>query len=253
MKVKRWRKRIIWKRRLLRVLKLSLLSVVLLFSGYGIYIFLVYSPYFKIKEIRIEGNQDINRKDILSSIEIKRGENIFKVKLKQARKGLRSLNQIKDIDIHRDFPDKIVLKISERVPIAELEGEDNLHSDKVKLIDNEGITFFGKARRIPKILGAKDSLERREMVNFLAKLMAVDLGFYKKISYIDGNNPRKIRLKIDHGLLIWGPVGGETESQLEKKLAYLDLVLKDLLKNGKTFTYLDLRFLKEGKGEIIVG
>lgn len=253
MKVKRWRKRILWKRRFFRVLRLTLLSAALLFSGYEIYKFLIYSPYFKIEEIRIEGNQDINGKDILSLLDVKKGENIFKVKLRQAKRGLRSLKQIKDIDIHRDFPDKIVLKITERVPIAELDGGSNVHSNKVELIDKEGITFLGKARKIPKILGAKDSLERREVVNFLTKLMAVDFQFYEKISYIDGNNPRKIKLKTDQALLIWGPVGEETEPQLEKKLAYLNLVMNDLLKKGKTFNYLDLRYLKQGKGEIIVG
>jgi len=253
LKVKRWQKRILWKRRFFRVLRLALLSVTLFFSGYGIYNFLNYSPYFKIKEIRIEGNQDIDRKDILSLLDIKKGENIFKVKLRQVKRELRSLKQIKDIDIHRDFPDRIVLKITERVPIAQLDGGDSGHSNKVELIDREGITFLGKARDIPRILGAKDSLKRQEVMNFLAKLMAVDFQFYKKISYIDGNNPRRIKLKMDQALLIWGPVGKETETQLQKKLTYLNLVLQDLLKNSKTFNYLDLRFLREGKGEIIVG
>jgi len=253
LRVRRWRKRILWRRRFFGVLKLTLLLVTLLFSGYGIYNSLIHSAYFKIEEVRIEGNHDINRKDILSVLDIKKGENIFKVKLRQARKELRSLEQIKDIDIHRDFPDKIVLKITERVPIAQLEGEENVHSNKVKLIDKTGITFFGKARKIPKILGAKDSLVRKEVVNFLAKVMVVDFRFYKKISYIDGNNPRKIKLKIDQALLIWGPVGKETETELEKKLTYLNLVLKDLLKNSKTFNYIDLRLLRDGKREIIVG
>jgi len=253
LEVKRWRKRIVWRRRFFRVLRLSLLLVILLFSGYEIYNFLIHSPYFRIEEIKIEGNQDIDRKDILSLLEIKKGENIFRVKLKRATRGLRSLKEIKEIDIHRDFPDKIVIKITERVPIAELDGGDNGRSNKVELIDKEGITFLGKARNMPKILGAKDSLKRREVADFLANLMAVDSQFYKKISYIDGNNPRNIKLKIAQALLIWGPVGKETESQLEKKLAYLNLVLKDLLKNNRTFKYLDLRFLKEGKGEIIVG
>jgi len=253
LKVKRWQERILWKRRFFRVLRFTLLSVTLLFSGYGIYNFLSYSPYFKIKKIRIEGNQDIDRKDILSLLDIKKGDNIFKVKLRQTKRGLRSLKQIKEIDIHRDFPDKIVLKITERAPIAQIDGGDSVHSNKVELIDKEGITFLGKTRDIPRILGTKDSLKRKEVVSFLAKIMAVDFRFYKKISYIDGNNPRKIKLKLDQTLLIWGPVGKETETQLEKKLIYLNLVLQDLLKNSKTFNYLDLRFLKGGKGEIIVG
>jgi len=253
LKVKRWQKRIFWRRRFFGVLKLTLFLVTLLFSGYEIYNFLNHSPYFRIKEISIEGNQNINSKDILSLIDIRRGENIFKVKLKQAKQRLTSLKEIKHIDIHRDFPDKIVLKITERVPIGELAEGVNVHSNKVELIDREGVTFLGKARRVPKILGAKDSLVRKEVADFLAKLMAIDSQFYEKISYIDGNNPRKIKLKISQALLIWGPVGEETENQLVKKLTYLNLVLEDLLKNRKTFNYLDLRFLKEGKGEIIVG
>jgi len=253
LEVKRWQKRILWKRRFFRVFRVGLLLVILLFSGYEIYNFLIHSAYFRIEEIKIEGNQDIDRKDILSLLEIKKGDNIFKVELKQATRRLRSLKEIKEIDIHRDFPDKIVLKITERVPIAQLDGGDNDHSNTVELIDKEGITFLGKARNMPKILGAKDSLERQKVVNFLANLMAVDYEFYKKISYIDGNNPGNIKLKIDQALLIWGPAGKETEDQLVKKLAYLNLVLDDLVKNNRTFNYLDLRFLKEGKGEIIVG
>jgi cell division protein FtsQ len=253
LKVKRWQKRILWRRRFFRVLKITLLLVIFIFSGYGIYNFLIHSPYFKIKEIRIEGNHETDREDILSLIDVKTGENIFKVKLKQAELDLRSLKQIKNAQIQRNFPDTIMVKITERVPIAELDGGDNVYYNKLKLIDEEGIIFFGKRRKIPKILGAKDALERRKVVNFLAKLRAVDLSFYEKITYIDGSNPRNIRLKTDGWLLIWGPAGEETEKELEKKLAYLDLVLKDLLRNSRTFNYLDLRFLKGGKGEIIVG
>lgn len=253
MEVKRWQKRILWKRRIFRVLRLTLLSLVLLFSGYGIYKFLIYSPYFKIQEIKIEGNQQISRKDILLPLNIKKGDNIFKVRLTQAKRRLRSIKQIKEIDVLRDFPDKIVLKITERVPIARLDKGASVHSNKVELIDEEGITFLGKDRDLPIILGAKDSVKRKEVVSFLTKLMAVDFQFYNRISYIDGNNPRKIKLKMDRAVLIWGPVGKETETQLEKKLSYLNLVLQDLLKNSKSFNYLDLRFLKEGKGEIIVG
>lgn len=253
MEVKRWQKRILWKRRIFRVLRLTLLSVTLLFSGYGIYKFLICSPYFKIEKIKIEGNQDISRKEIESLLGIKKGDNIFKVRLGQAKRRLENLKQIKEINIYRNFPDKIVLKITERVPIAEIHKEDSVHSNKVELIDKEGITFLGKARDLPIILGAKDSVKSKEVVSFLAKLMEVDFQFYKKISYIDGNNPRKIKLKMDRAILIWGPVGKETENQLEKKLTYLNLVLQDLLRNSKTFNYLDLRFLKEGKGEIIVG
>lgn len=253
MRVKRWKKRILWRRRFFRILRLTLLSVILLFSAYEIYKFLINSPYFKIKQIEIKGNHEINENHILSLLNIKKGENIFKTKLTKAKTGLRSLKEIKDIDIHRNFPDKIVVRITERVPIAELDEGGNGHSDKVQLIDKEGVTFLGKARRIPKILGAKDSTRRQEVVDFLAKLTGVDSQFYEKISYIDANNPRKVELKIDQALVIWGPVGKETETALEKKLAYLNLVMNDLLKNAKTFNYLDLRYLKEGKGEIIVG
>lgn len=253
MEIKRWQKRILWKRRILRVLRLVLLSVTLLFSGYGIHKFLIYSPYFRIKKIKIEGNQDIDKKEIESLLDIKKGDNIFKVKLRRTEGRLRSLKQIKEIDIHRNFPDKIVLKITERVPIARLDKGDGIGSNKVKLVDREGVTFSGKARDLPRILGTKDAVNRKEVVSFLAKLMAVDFQFYKKISYIDGRNRRKIEVKTDEAVLIWGPVGKETENQLQKKLTYLNLVLQDLLKNSKNFNYLDLRFLKEGKGEIIVG
>jgi len=253
LKVKRWRKRIIWRRRFLRVLQISLFSVLFIFSGYEIYTFLIRSPYFKIREIIIEGNHDIDRKDIIALLSIRKGENIFKVKLNQARRSLGSLKQIREVNIHRNFPDRIVVRITERVPIAQIEGRDNIHSGKVELIDKEGIAFLGKARKIPKILGAKDNERRKEVVDFLAKLMAVDFGLYQKISYIDGSNPGRIKLKTEQALFIWGPVAKETEDQMEKTLIYLDLVLQDLKKNNRTFNYLDLRFLKEGKGEIIVG
>lgn len=225
----------------------------LLFSAYGIYNFLIHSPYFKIKEIKIEGNQDIANKDILMKIKIRKGDNIFKVSLRKAKRELGALKQIKDTDIHRDFPDRIVIKITERVPIAQIWTGTEGHSHRVELIDKEGITFPGRKGNIPKILGTKDSLERWEIVNFLAKLMDVDFGFYKRISYIDRKNPRRVEVKTERALLIWGPVGKETETQMEKKLAYLNLVLEDLINNGRNFDYVDLRFLKEGKGEVIVG
>lgn len=85
---------------------------VMLLAGYV----LLQSPFFIITKITVEGNNNVTAEEIVQVSGLVTGMNIFKADLTIASAKVKVLPMIKEIEIIRDFPDTIVLKVIERQP-----------------------------------------------------------------------------------------------------------------------------------------
>ncbi len=79
---------------------------------------LSYLPYFKIKNVEIEGNRVLSKKDILKILNIKNEDSIFFYDKKTAVKKFHETGIVKDIKIHSIYPNTLKVMIRERYPIA---------------------------------------------------------------------------------------------------------------------------------------
>jgi len=100
------------------------------YEGYG---YVVSSPYFNISEITLEGNVSLKRDEVLSLCNIKTGQSIFSLRLDDIYKRLNKHPWIKDAVVKKEMPDRLSIKISERLPAAVLK------SRGIYLMDNEGV------------------------------------------------------------------------------------------------------------------
>lgn len=111
----------------------------------GLIYFLIFSSFFEIKEIKISGNQKVNRESIESLVkkEIEtdfrffKNKNINFVNLKELNKVImKEFPQVSNVVSQKDLPEILLLDIEERKPAAIFKQDENYF-----FIDKEGVIF----------------------------------------------------------------------------------------------------------------
>jgi cell division protein FtsQ len=79
---------------------------------------LVASDYFKVRQIRVENQRRISREEILALSDIRAGSNIFELDLDRIGERIEENPWIAGAQVRRVFPDKLHIRVEERVPRA---------------------------------------------------------------------------------------------------------------------------------------
>jgi len=85
------------------------------------------SDFFQIADIGIEGCQKLGKKEILELSGVNVHSNLVKISIGQVRKRLESHNWIERAKINREWPDRLVISVKERKPVAIINLDDGLH------------------------------------------------------------------------------------------------------------------------------
>lgn len=123
------------------LLGLSKVSVlVFLVGGVGLfaYIFFGYlytSPYFRIREIIVNGEKKLSEIEVLNLARIDIGSNILAVGLKDISKRIEQHPWVEQAMVKRRLPRKIVIDIIERTPAV------MINLDRLYLVDKKGLIF----------------------------------------------------------------------------------------------------------------
>ena len=94
------------------------------------------TPYFEIKETSVRGLKELTEKDVLTLVEIKSGQNILAVNVDVLARRVAVNPWIKNVYVGREFPNRIVVDVRERNPIALVKQASDFY-----LMDSEGIIF----------------------------------------------------------------------------------------------------------------
>jgi len=117
---------------------LALLAAATFFSVLFIYAYnyLLSASYFEIKEISVRGVKELTEKDILAMAKIQQRSNILAVSTDVVAGRIAANPWVKHIYVGRELPDRLVLDVRERTPIALLKQAGNFY-----LMDGEGVVF----------------------------------------------------------------------------------------------------------------
>ncbi|OGP61783.1 MAG: hypothetical protein A2169_14780 [Deltaproteobacteria bacterium RBG_13_47_9] len=106
-----------------------------LFIGHRTYVHLSGTPFFSVREIEVEGCQKITRETLLSLAGMGEMSNLFTLRLSEVAKRLESHPWIDQIKMRKVFPNKILIQVMEKKPIAILQ------LDELYFIDSKGVIF----------------------------------------------------------------------------------------------------------------
>lgn len=90
----------------------------------------------RVEDIYIEGRKDLSREQLLAKIAVERGTPLFSVDTRAVQSRLLELQPVHDARVTRLWPDRLLVQIQERVPIA-LWQKDG----KLMPIDRDGVAL----------------------------------------------------------------------------------------------------------------
>ncbi|GAG93630.1 unnamed protein product [marine sediment metagenome] len=95
------------------------------------------SEYFKVKNIDIQNNTHYKDEEVKVLISEVIGANIFEINKKRVEETIaRELNWVKEAELRKIFPDKVIIKLDERKPYLKI-----VYKDKYFLMDSEGVVL----------------------------------------------------------------------------------------------------------------
>jgi cell division protein FtsQ len=111
---------------------------------------------YALKTIEVTSDGKLSRETILHAADVAEGKNIFSIDLPKVQEKLGSLPQVEDSRIQRILPNKLVISIQERRPVAWVVPADtntgSFNFENAYLVDRRGILLKTKSLA-PEYLG----------------------------------------------------------------------------------------------------
>jgi len=124
--------------------------------------FIVHSSLLSLKDITFEGCRNVTPKELMKAADVMPGRNIFDMDLEQLAQQLKASPWVKDVILKRVFPNRLKIRIIERVPVA------MAYQEKLFLVDKEGVLFKevapGDNRDMPIITGLSPSQPNTQLI-----------------------------------------------------------------------------------------
>jgi cell division protein FtsQ len=226
-------------RSILLIVMVMSTSIILIFA----FNFGINAPCFRVRETVVCGCREVTEKEVILLGAVRSSQSLLTLNEELITRRIKANPWIKSVSLGRELPDRLVVQIRERSPIAVIKQDANLY-----LVDREGIIFkkLGKNDEIdlPVLTGLykKGKLDEcllknaRDLLNELSASKSFPT--LDNVSEIKGNEVSGITIFTDNGLcLMLGTDNYRT------KLQRLTPVLEDLeqrqLKGG--FLDIDLR------------
>ena len=235
------------KKTILVAFQLLLLSF-FFFICHWVYVSLLGDPYFRVREVELEGNRNIPKETLLSLTVMGGMPNLFSINLKEAVKRIESHPWIEQVQVRKVFPNKILIQIEERKPIAIIQLEELYY------IDAKGEVFSPVGDRdkynYPYLTGLnrqvleKNPVEAKRLITKALELLRI--AEREKVPPLEEIS--EIHMEKIFGIQCFTKAEGvEVKMGWEdfgEKLKRLSLIWSDLRKRGCSVTMIDCRDLK---------
>ena len=208
------------------------------------------NPQFILRAIVVEHTGSVlSREEILKHAGVRKGQNLFEIDLKAVRANLELLPEVKRVEIRRQLPDRMTIRLTERVPVARLAATRDMRWETYA-IDEEGFVMNmssggGTQDVMPLITGAKVSdLRVGNAVNSPEIFQALDLIHKCEITTLNAMlEVESIDVSRSHMLLVQMSDGMRLKIGLvfmEQNLRRLEYILNDARNRGLRVATADL-------------
>ena len=240
------------KRLRIRRIKRALVSaaglILIALAGFAGYSF-ADSPFFDIGEINISGQTTVSRDEIIAISGLKLGTNILRYKSTQLARRIQTQPFIRTAHVARVFPNRIDIKVVERVPMTIISADDRyLILDEYGYCLSEVSPSTAESWSLPGIRCCSEAMDLRPgeqsrdkgVLAALTLIDKLDPFFLENILEIDAPTAEKLAVINTDGLYIYF---GQPEDLGRKLQNYEELLIKNAEKcNADTLEYVDLRY-----------
>jgi len=218
--------------------------IILLMAVFAMFVFILYLPVWRIKDVVVQGNRIVPADTIIQAADISMDENIFFINSKEVRRRVKEIQQIKKVDVFPKIPSSIFIKVEERKPFAAF-----IVQGKYYIADNEGIIIskeesFKGSTELPTVVGLpKSAIISGKMID--EKLVAAVEKSYKLLSQLMPPSRFVVEMKDEQDMsilindILKVKIG--SPSDIDGKLTALELLLNKVSSKRSQIEYIDVR------------
>lgn len=179
--------------RILRLVANTLLACSVVLGGAWLVQQMHRDTRFSVRSIEITGSVNSDVSDLKRISGQWNGANLFELEIESLRAELTGLPWVESVAVEKRIPDTLVIRVSERSPVALQDTEDGLW-----YVDRDGRAFAKVSQQagnpdLPFVSGASAD-DRRRAVEFLERLRTSEPDLYSRISEVDPLSPSGFRV-----------------------------------------------------------
>ncbi len=190
---------------------------------------------YRLNDIYIQGRVFTSRQDVLSAVDMYRGESSFKYPLKEIKGRLERMPWIVKAEVRRELPGALHIVVTERKPIALWQ-----HQQRFYLVDENGMIIQAPMRKqfenLPVVVGQ----DAPQQTPKLLKLLMGYKEIMQRVTALVRINKRRWDLILNKTLTIKLP-----ENQVEAAILRLNFLLEAKKINLNELMAIDLRLPKQ--------
>lgn len=187
---------------------------------------------FAVADVAVEGRHYTDRASLFEALGVSAGSSTFAFDPASARDAIMKLPWTKDVTVVRSLPDKIIVRLKEREPIARWQ-----HNGKTTVIDTDGQELLAarpeQFANLPLVVGNAAPEQTQDLLDMLQKYPVVSRVLKAAVRV----GERRWNFYIHPNLLIRLPQY-ETETALEK----LTKLIQEQKILDRNIVAIDLRF-----------
>ena len=206
-----------WARRWLAWRLVVAVLLVLALVGGLVWLFF-FSSTLAVKGVEVQGTAQVTERQVLDAAAVPTGEPLARADLAAIRDRVAALPEVASVDVSRQWPDRILVRVTERRAVAVVEVDGRMRG-----MDAGGVVFRDYARRprhlplvkVPAGTGEEALAEGAEVVGALPFRLA------RKVAYVEIASVDRITLHLrDDRTVTWG-----SAEQSDEKAVVLDALL----------------------------
>lgn len=169
---------------------------------------------FRIEKIEFDGQEHVPEILLLKASGLRYKNNIFNISVDNVKEKLEQISWIKSVSVQRKLPNKISVRVAERVPIAIYQLNYKLYLIDIdgKILENDGIGDFDN---LPIIVGEGAEKVTRQFLYVLGKFPKIQ----NQLAFAVYVGKRRWNMKINKGITVKLP---------EKHLGYAMQILDEI-------------------------
>jgi cell division protein FtsQ len=178
-----------------------------------------FSTTLSVEGVDVEGTQLLSDRQVVAAAAVPTGEALARVDLAAIRNRVQALAPVASVDVSRQWPDQILIRIQEREAVAVVDIDGSLRG-----MDASGVVFRDFARRpaglpLVKVPGGTGD---DALAEGAAVVGALPFRLARRVQYVEVRTVDAISLHLRDGRLVkWGSAG-----RSDDKAAVLDALLK---------------------------
>ncbi len=216
----------------------SNLFLILLTAGIGVGVWFYLNPLeapkdFRIEKIEFDGHEHVPEVLLLKVSGLRYKTNILKVSVTDVKRNLEKIAWVKSASVQRKLPNKMFIRVAERIPIAIYQSNYKLYllDEDGTILENDGIGGFDN---LPIIVGEGAEAVASHFLHIMKKFPKIQNQLVFSV-YV---GKRRWNIKINKGITVKLP---------EKNVGYAMRILNELADENGFFSpdikEIDLRVL----------